>query len=174
MKTSVLQFKFIKTALVWTFLLGVVIASCSKKDTTTPPPFINKTFLQDTINVAQSLNDNTVEGTKPGQYVVGSKADLATKLAAAKVVLANASATQADVTNATANLHAAIVAYQGNLIKEIAAANLIGYWKMNGNANDSSGNGNNGTCNSGSCFLWCWYAGSCGRSLRTCRHGISF
>ena len=90
-----------------------------------------------------------MEGTKPGQYVVGTKAALTTALTSAKAVLADANATQAVVNSATQNLLAAIAAYQGNLIKEIAAANLIGYWKMNGNANDSSGNGNNGVVTMG-------------------------
>jgi hypothetical protein len=154
MKSSVHQFRFIKTTLIWTFLLGVVVFSaCSKKNSTPPPPPPDKTALTDTIAVAQNLNDNTVEGTKPGEYVVGSKAALTAALTAAKAVLADASATQAAVTDATTNLHAAIAAYEGNRINEIAAANLIGYWKMNGNAADSSGNGNDGTVTVGHAFF---------------------
>ncbi len=152
MKSSVLQFKFIKTTLLWTFLLGVVFASC-KKDSTPPPTPADKTALEAAIVVAQGLNDNTVEGTKPGQYEVGSKAALTTALNASKAVDADASATQASVNNTTAQLTAAISAYQGHLIKEIAAANLIGFWKMNGNANDSSGNGNDGVVTMGHAFF---------------------
>jgi hypothetical protein len=152
MKTSVLQFKFVKTALIWTFLLGVVFISCDKKDST-PPPVIDKAALTDTIAVAQALNDNTVEGTKPNQYVVGTKAALTTALNNAKAVLADATATQAAVTNAVQQLHAAMDTYRGNLINEIAAANLIGFWKMNGNANDSSGNDNNGTLTAGHVYF---------------------
>ena len=152
MKSSVLQFKFMKTALIWTFLLGVVLTSCSKKSTT-PPVVIDKTALKAAIVIAQALNDNTVEGTKPGQYEVGSKAALTAALTASKAVDASASATQATVTNTVAQLTAAIAAYQGHLIKEIAAANLIGYWKMNGNANDSSGNNNNGVVTVGHAFF---------------------
>ena len=152
MKSSVLQFKFMKTALIWTFLLGVVFTSCSKKSTT-PPVVIDKTALKAAIVIAQALNDNTVEGTKPGQYEVGSKAALTTALNASKTVDADAHATQATVTNTVAQLNAAIAAYQGHLIKEIAAVNLIGFWKMNGNANDSSGNGNNGTVTAGHAFF---------------------
>jgi hypothetical protein len=44
------------------------------------------------------------------------------------------------------------IPYKTNLIEEIAAANLIGYWKLNGNANDSSGHNNNGTLMTGHPF----------------------
>jgi hypothetical protein len=54
--------------------------------------------------------------------------------------------------NETANLNAAITAY--NYITEIAAANLIAYWKFNGNANDSSGNGHNGAVTQGHAFFF--------------------
>ena len=65
---------------------------------------------------------------------------------------ADANATQTAVTNANANLTAAITTYQGNKINEIAAANLIGFWKFNGNANDSSGNKNDGVVTAGHVF----------------------
>ena len=152
MKSSFVQFKFVKTTLIWTFLLGVIFTSCSKSSTT-PPVVIDKTALQAAVTAAQALNDNTVEGTKPGQYEVGTKAALTTALNSAKTVLADAHTTQALVNSATQNLLAAIAAYQGHLIKEIAAANLIGYWKMNGNANDSSGNGNNGVLTAGHAYF---------------------
>jgi len=151
MKTSVLQFRFMKTTLLWTFLLGVVIFSCSKKDSA-PPVVIDKAALQAAIVSAQALNDNTVEGTKPNQYEVGSKAALTTALTASKAVAADANATQGTVNSAAQNLLAAIAAYQTHLIKEIAATNLIGYWKLNGNANDSSGNGNDGVATAGHAY----------------------
>ncbi len=141
--------KFLKATLIWTFLFGLVLASCSKKDSTPPPPPVDKAALNLAIATAQDLNDKTVEGTKPGQYEAGTKAALTTALNASKLVAANATATQTSVNNTTAQLLAAIAAYQGHLIKEIAAANLIGYWKMNGNANDSSGNNNNGVLTAG-------------------------
>ncbi len=153
MKSSIQKFKFLKTTLIWAFLLGVVITSCSKKSSTPPPPPADKTQLQASVTVAQGLNDNTVEGTKPGQYEVGTKAALTTALTASKAVLASSSATQTSVNNTKAQLDAAIAAYQGHLIKEIAAVNLIGFWKMNGNANDSSGNGNNGVITVGHAYF---------------------
>jgi hypothetical protein len=153
MKSSIFQFKFLKTSLAWALLFGIVISSCSKSSSGPAPVPVDKTALQAAIVIAQGLNDNTVEGTKPGQYEVGNKAALTTALNASKLVAADANATQASVNNTTAQLLAAIAAYQGHVIKEIAAANLIGYWKMNGNANDSSGNNNNGVVTVGHAYF---------------------
>jgi hypothetical protein len=151
MKSSAYQFKFLRNALIWTFLLGVVVASC-KKSSEPPPPPADKTALQAAIATAQALS-LTVEGTKPGQYEVGSKAALTTALTASNSVYADAGASQASVNNTTAQLLAAITAYQTHFIKEIAAASLIGFWKMNGNANDSSGNANNGVVTVGHAYF---------------------
>ena len=152
MAQSILRLKSIRTPLIWTFLLGVVLASCGK-DSDPPPPPADKVALQASITTAQGLHDNTVEGTKPGQYEVNSKAALTAALDASKLVAANASATQAEVNNTTAQLNAAIADYESHFIKEIAAENLIGFWKMNGNANDSSGNNNNGVLTPGHAFF---------------------
>jgi hypothetical protein len=152
MTPAIFRFKFIKPTLIWTFLIAVILSSCGKKDSTPAVPIV-KTDLQTAVTAAQLLNDNTVEGTKPGQYELGNKAALKTALDASKVVLANAAASQILVNNTTAQLLAAIAAYSGHLIKEIAAVNLIGYWKMNGNANDSSGNGNNGVITVGHAYF---------------------
>ena len=102
---------------------------------------------------AQALLDGTVEGTKPDQYEAGSKAAFKTVSGCRKCSFSRCKRLQAAVTNACAQLLAAIATYQGNLIAEIAAANLIGYWKMNGNANDSSGNGNNGVVTAGHAYF---------------------
>ena len=152
MTPAIFRFKIIKATLTWTLLLGLIVTSCSKKDSTPPAPPADKTALQASITIAQGLNDNSVEGTKPGQYEVGNKAALKTALDASKLVLADTKATQTSVNNTVAQLNAAIAAYQLHLIKEIAAANLIGYWKMNGNANDSSGSGNNGVITTGHAY----------------------
>ena len=101
---------------------------------------------------AQALYNVSIEGTKPGQYETGSKAAFLVVLNAAIAVNADPNATQAAVTNATAQLQAAVDAYKAKLIKEIAATSLIGYWKMNGNPNDSSGNGNNGVVTTGHAY----------------------
>jgi len=137
--------------MIWTLLLGTIV-SCSKKDSTPAPTPADKTQLAAAIAVAQALSTGTTEGTKPGQYEVGSKTALNTALTASIAVNNNSTASQASVNNALAQLTAAIAAYQGHLIKEIAAANLIGYWKFNGNTNDSSGHGNNGVATTGAAY----------------------
>ena len=152
MKSSFLQLRFIKTTLIWTLFLGVIFSAC-EDDSPPPPPPADKVALKASIATAQALYDNTVEGTKPGQYEVGSKAPLKTALDASKVVDADAAATQASVNNTTAQLDAAIATYQSHLIKEIAAVNLIGFWKMNGNPADSSGNANHGVVTAGHAYF---------------------
>ena len=151
MKSSILKFKIFKHSLIWCFVLVIAAISCSKSSTPTVP--VDKAALQKSVDTAQFLNDNTVEGTKPGEYEVGSKAALTSALNSSKTVLADANATQTTVNNTVAQLNAAIATYRSHLIKEIAAANLIGYWKMNGNANDSSGSGNNGVVTTGHTYF---------------------
>jgi len=152
MTQTIFQFKFIKATLIWTLLLGSIFTSCSDKEDNPPPP-ADKTALQASVTAAQALYDGTVEGTKPGQYVVGSRTAYKTVLDQAKAVLADPNATQTAVTNANAQLEAATTTYQGNKINEIAAADLIGFWKFNGNANDSSGNDNNGVVTPGHAYF---------------------
>lgn len=142
----------IKLGLILSFVMAIFFISCGKDDATPPPTPVVKTTLQDSITVAQTLYAGTIEGTKPGQYEVGSRAALKTVLDAASAVFADANATQTAVSNATAQLGAAIATYKSHLIKEIADVNLIGFWKMNGNADDSSGKGNNGTLTTGHAY----------------------
>lgn len=152
MKSSFLKSKLIKNFLLGSFVLGIIFTACSKKDSTPPVP-VDTTSLKAAVDTAQLLNDNTVEGTKPGEYEVGTKAALTSALNASKTVLNDSHSTQATVNNTIAQLNAAIAAYKAHYIQEIAATNLIGYWKMNGNANDSSGNGNNGTVTTGHSYF---------------------
>lgn len=148
MRTSIQWHKLTKLTVILTLLSGIFFTSCDK-DSTPPPPPPDKTELQASVTSAQTLFDGSVEGTKPNQYEAGSKAAFKTVLDAAKAVLADPNATQAAVTNANAQLVAAVTAYQARKINEIAAANLIGFWKMNGNANDSSGSLNHGVLTTG-------------------------
>lgn len=149
MKQPKFNLKYITGGLLFVCLLSTTFFAC-KKDNSTENA--DKTALIAKIAEAQDLIDNTVEGTKPGQYVVGSKAPLQAAIDAGNAVVADDNASQETVTNATAQVQAAIDTYKSNLIEEIAAANLIGYWKMNGNANDSSGSNNNGTLMTGHPF----------------------
>lgn len=149
--TTKFNLKLISAAAICVFVMSIVFISCKKDEVTENPA--DKTALIAKIAEAQDLYDNTTEGTKPGQYVVGSKAPLKSAIDAGNAVVDDASASQSTVTNATAQVQAAIDAYKANLIQEIAADNLIGFWKFNGNANDSSGKGNNGTVTTGHAFF---------------------
>ena len=146
------RFKSIRLFMIFAVLLAIIVTSCSKKDSTPVTPPADKAALAVAITSAQALSTNTAEGTKPGQYEAGSKTALTAALTASIAVNTNTAASQASVNNALAQLTAAILAYQGHLIKEIADANLIGYWKFNGNANDSSGKGNNGVATVGAAY----------------------
>ena len=149
MTQSTNRFKFIKKTILMSLLLGVILSSC-KKDSSGPPP--DKTALQAKIALAQSLYVGTAEGTRPTYYEIGSRTALKAVLDAANAVLANPNASQSDLTNAAAQLQAAMDVYATHLIKEIAAANLVGYWKFSGNTMDSSGKGNNGVLTAGHAY----------------------
>ncbi|MGN6532445.1 MAG: LamG domain-containing protein [Ginsengibacter sp.] len=146
MRTKI-QFKYLTFTMALGLSMALLVYSCKKSSTSTPPP--DTTSLSAAVDSAQWYLANTKEGTQPGEYTKGTQATLQTALTAGKGVLANNSSTQAQVTAAAANLNAAIVAYKGGLITPIAAASLVAYWKFNGNPNDSSGNGHNGTLEAG-------------------------
>jgi len=144
-----IQLKFMRMAALFSLSLGLIMTACSKKDS--PPPVV-KTSLQVAIDSAQLYYSTTVEGSKPGEYVVGSRTALKGVIDAANAVLAASTSTQEEITNAAAQVVAAIATFKTNFINEIAAVNLIGFWKFNGNASDSSGNGNNGTVTVGHAY----------------------
>ncbi len=151
MTSSMLRFKFLKTALFFGLLAIIAFAAC-KKSSSPPPVPVDKTALQDTVAASLVIYNSTTEGTKPGQYEAGARAALKTAIDAANAILSNAASTQQEMTSAAANLHAAIVTYQTHYITEISAANLIGFWKFNGNTKDSSGNGRDGVATTGHAF----------------------
>src|SRR5450631_2950727 len=107
---SAIRVKFIKMAALFCLALGVLVVSCSKSST--PPTPTNKTTLQMSVDSANWYATNTTEGTKPGEYTVGSKATLATATASATAILNDASSTQTELDNAAANLNAAITTYK--------------------------------------------------------------
>ena len=145
---SQFRFKYLTFTIVLGLSLAFLINSCKKGSTFTPPV---TTGLTTSIDSAQWYLAHTHEGTQAGEYTKGTQASLQSAITAAKAVLAtaNTSATQAQITAATANLNAAIAAYEGGLISQIAPAALVAFWKFNGNANDSSGNGHNGILEAG-------------------------
>ena len=129
--------------------LTAVFSACSKKDDSTPQVLVDKTKLSSVIDSVNTIYSAAVEGTKPGTYAVGSKATLKTSLDLATATKADAAATQASVNTAVANLRRAAAAFQNSLIQEVSVANLVAQYKFNGNANDATANGNNGTLKTG-------------------------
>ncbi len=137
--------KYLTLSMVLGLSLALVISSCSKKGSSFTPP--TTTALSAAIDSAQWYITHTHEGTQSGEYAKGTQATLQTAITAAQAVLTAAATTgtQAEVTAATQNLLAALAAYESGLITPIAEGSLVAYWKFNGNPNDSSGNGHNGT-----------------------------
>ena len=138
------KIRYLTFAITLGLSFALLTYSCKKSSSFTPPV---TTSLTASIDSAQWYLSNTHEGTQPGEYTKGSQATLQTALTSAQGVMSTAStsATQAEITAATANLNAAISAYENGKITPIAASSLVAYWKFNGNANDSSGNGHTGT-----------------------------
>ncbi len=108
----------------------------------------DKTKLSTEIDSLTAVYSAAVEGKQAGDYTIGSKAALNTALTLAASVKTG-SFTQQQVNNAAANLLRAGTQFSINLIQQISAANLVASWTFSGNANDVSGNGNNGTLQTG-------------------------
>lgn len=108
--------------------------------------------LDVTIKQAQALHDAAVEGTELGQYVAGSKAALQTSIDLAQSVRDLAGVTQTQLNAANTNLQVAIAAFEAQKVTDVSSANLVAHWMFNGNANDATANGNNGTPTAGHAF----------------------
>ncbi|MEP6612237.1 MAG: LamG domain-containing protein [Mucilaginibacter sp.] len=108
----------------------------------------DKSKLSVKIDSLTAVYNAAVEGKQAGDYSPGSKAVLLTALNLAKEVKTG-QFTQQQVNNAAANLMRAATQFSVNLIQQISAANLVASWTFNGNANDVSGNGNDGTLKTG-------------------------
>lgn len=143
-----------KNLLLWLFaacLLGGLasLSSCKKDDPATTAPSADKaqlTALLDSVNVGFNA---AVEGTRPGQYTVGSKATFRTSIDAATGVKNDGAATQTSVNNAVAALRRAVNAFRTSQVQEVSAINLMAQWKFEGNANDATANANNGLLKAG-------------------------
>jgi hypothetical protein len=142
------KMKKLVTVIIVMVAATVIIQSC-KKNSSTADYNADKSKLSLQIDSATTLYSSAVEGKQAGDYTTGSKAVLETAINLAISVKTGTTFTQQDVNNATSNLQRAEVAFKTNLIQQISAANLVAYWKFSGNANDSSGNGHNGTLKTG-------------------------
>ncbi|MCX6233668.1 MAG: LamG domain-containing protein [Bacteroidetes bacterium] len=143
------------TILMWAIILplslGLFISGC-KKDKKEECPTVNYTVLDATIQLAVDLNAAAVEGTALGQYLAGAKAALQTAKDLGKNVRDTECVTQAALDAANTNLGAAITAFDAQKITDVSPANLIAHWLFNGDANDATANGNNGTPTAGHTF----------------------
>lgn len=134
----------IKNSCRWLLAVSIIsLASCSKDDAPAPDYNADKTRLKQVIDSLTAVSGKSVEGSKPGQYVIGSKKALDSVLALAGQVYTG-QYTQQQVNNALGNLLGAGQTFTTKLLQEVSVANLMGFWKLNGNANDSSGHGHNG------------------------------
>ena len=138
-------------AMILPLSMSLFLSGC-KKDKEEPCPTVNYTTLDATIQQAVDLNAAAVEGTEIGQYQAGAKAALQTAKDLAKSVRDTECVTQAALDAANTNLLAAITVFDGKKVTDVSPANLIAHWLFNGNANDATANGNNGTPTAGHAF----------------------
>ncbi len=127
----------------------IIMPSCKKDSSNNNNTATDKTSLNSLIDSVTTILNSTAEGNKPGQYAVGSKAALDSVLQLAKTVTADNGYTQQQINNANNNLERAVITFTSHLIQEVSVANLVAFWKFNGNAIDSSGNGHNGALRTG-------------------------
>jgi hypothetical protein len=143
-----------RTMLLWAIILplsvGLFFSGCKKK---TECPTVVYTTLDATIQQSQTLHDGASEGNALGQYQVGSKAELQTAINLAQSVRNKDCVTQAELDAANTNLNAAVVTFQDKKITDVSPANLVAHWLFNGNANDATANGNNGTPTAGHAYF---------------------
>jgi hypothetical protein len=128
--------------LVGCFFLGTV-SSC-KKDSNPTTSNPDKTALKAMIDSLTAVSAAAVEGNKAGQYVPGAKEALDSVISLGNAVYTATNYSQLQVNNALNNLTRAGTVFSTKLLQEVSKETLVGYWKFNGNADDSSGRGNNG------------------------------
>lgn len=86
---------------------------------------VSKSALTDAIAAANTKHDNAVEGTKAGQYAVGSKATYKTAIDAAQAVADKAGATQEEVNQAVTDLATATAAFEAGKVAEVAVDPVV-------------------------------------------------
>lgn len=149
MKNNSFSLRSLLGTLLAVLLMLVVFESCKKDDTPAAIP-VDKTKLKARLDSANALFALAQEGVQVGQFEAGSKAVAKTAIDAATTVYNNANATQSEVNNAYVNLGQAAAVFLGKRVQEIAPDKLVLYLKLDGNPNDASGKGLNGTLKTGS------------------------
>jgi hypothetical protein len=147
-----------RTMLMWAMIiplsLSLFISGCNDDEEC---PTVDYTALDASILAAQGLHDAAVEGTALGQYQAGAKAELQTAIDLAQTVRDTDCVTQAELDAANTNLAAAVNIFEDKMVTDVSPANLVAHWLFNGNANDATANGNNGTPTAGHPF---WGSGA--------------
>ncbi|NOV03751.1 family 20 glycosylhydrolase [Paenibacillus planticolens] len=92
------------------------VADASRMISVISVPPVDKSFLNDLIAEAQGKHNAATEGTGSGQYPAGSKATLQAAIDKAKAVADNASATNQQVEQASADLNAALQAFLSSVV----------------------------------------------------------
>ena len=133
--------------LIFMIFIIMIVQSC-KKSADKPNYNSDKTRLSKEIDSLNAVYTAAVEGKQAGDYTMGSKAAIQTAITLAEGVKGG-SFTQEQINNAAANLLRAGTQFSVNLIQEISSTNLVASWTFNGNPNDVSGNGHNGTLQTG-------------------------
>ena len=133
--------------MILSLLLALVFTSC-KKSSDQVSVNSNKDRLKAVIDSLKTVYTAAVEGKQAGNYSPGAKRVLDSSINLATAVN-NGAFFQQQVNNATANLLRAGSQFNVALIQQISSANLVASWTFSGNANDVSGNGNNGTLKTG-------------------------
>ena len=155
MKNNSISLRSLLAALLAIVLMSVVFESCKKTDSPVVVP-VDKSKLKARLDSANALFLLTQEGVQVGQFEAGSKATAKTAIDAATTVYNNTNATQSEVNNAYVNLGQAATVFLSKQVQEIAPEKLVLYLKMDGNANDASGKGLNGTLKAGSTGVTSW------------------
>jgi len=131
---------------------GFTMSSCSDSDSD-DKMVVDKSELNAAILEANTLIDDTEEGTADGQYQHGSKAELQKVVDVAQTVADNVGAAQIDVNNTVVALKAAVDAYKDAKVVPIAPDQLVGHWTFDEGegtvVSDHSGNGFDGTFKNG-------------------------
>ncbi len=129
------------------FSIGIVLSGCKEDDD--PCTTGDKTELNQAITDAQALHDGATEGANLGDYLAGSKATLQTSIDLAKGVRDTDCVTQAQLDAAVVSLNAAVDEFGNQKITGVEPGALVAHWLFNGDGNDASGNGYNGTAHAG-------------------------
>jgi hypothetical protein len=136
-------------ALIIPLVFGMTFSGCKDEDDEPECPTVDYTSLDQAIAEAQSLHDNAVEGTNPGEYLPGSKAALQTAIDIATEVRNTNCVTQQQLDAAEVALDAAVVTFEEAKVTDVAPGALVAHWLFNGDAADASGNGHDGTVSAG-------------------------